>query len=204
MKTIGQRSGSSNRARSGRRHDRQQSNGPLAKHNREQSGPLCNRAIGSPAQSIPSVDHAGRPESCNEYDRALSSNCHNLVQSGSRPTSQGAHAEAAGSGSQGDLGESWLISWSSTECLGTLQSGTLSDRAQSGGHKNRIESCSWACRAIGLVFLSGATGQTARLANARLLPDRLSCQIAPDINRAIGARLARSPSSDQKNVHDKL
>ena len=90
-----------------------------------------------------------------------------------------------------------MISWSSTECLGTLQSGTLSDRAQSGGHKNRIESCSWACRAIGLVFLSGATGQTARLANARLLPDRLSCQIAPDINRAIGARLARSLSSDQ-------
>ena len=80
---------------------------------------------------------------------------------------------------------------------GDLQSGTLSDRAQSGGHKNRIESCSWACRAIGLVFLSGATGQTARLANARLLPDRLSCQIAPDINRAIGARLARSLSSDQ-------
>ena len=94
LKTIGQRSGSSNRARSGRRHDRQQSNGPLAKHNREQSGPPCNRAIGSPAQSIPSVDHAGRPESCNEYDRALSGNCHNLVQSGSRPTSQGAHAEA--------------------------------------------------------------------------------------------------------------
>ena len=102
------------------------------------------------------------------------------------------------SGTRGDLGESWLISWSSTECLGTLQSGTLSDRAQSGGHKNRTESCSWACRAIGLVFLSGVTGQTARLANARLLPDRLSCQIAPDINRAIGARLARSLSSDQK------
>ena len=92
LKTIGQRSGSSNRARSGRRHDRQQSNGPLAKHNREQSGPPCNRAIGSPAQSIPSVDHAGRPESCNEYDRALSGNCHNLVQSGSRPTSQGAQS----------------------------------------------------------------------------------------------------------------
>ena len=90
LKTIGQRSRSSNRARSGRRHDRQQSNGPLAKHNREQSGPPCNRAIGSPAQSIPSVDHAGRPESCNEYDRALSGNCHNLVQSGSRSTSQGA------------------------------------------------------------------------------------------------------------------
>ena len=95
-----------------------------------------------------------------------------------------------------------MISWSSTECLGTLQSGTLSDRAQSGGHKNRIESCSWACRAIGLVFLSGATGQTARLANARLLPDRLSCQIAPDINRAIGARLARSLSSDQPLLVD--
>ena len=133
LKTIGQRSGSSNRARSGRRHDRQQSNGPLAKHNREQSGPPCNRAIGSPAQSIPSVDHAGQPESCNEYDRALSGNCHNLVQSGSRPTSQGAHAEAAGSGSKGNRASSGIrrhrTQWGASAVVSGLAFGRVgSDR----------------------------------------------------------------------------
>ena len=45
------------------------------------------------------VDHAGRPESCNEYDRALSGNCHNLVQSGSRQSTQSkliGHSERSG------------------------------------------------------------------------------------------------------------